>query len=370
MELSRSGIHPAYIAATIMIIGMTMDLTETLPMLSEYIDFYSQSELVLVLASSVSMFIGAMYLFLAKHENLRKTLSVCAVVISIICFSDSYMMLVEYREMMEGDLYIFVRGTIMLALAIMLGGNAVTYIKRFSNGTKMIFFAALGMLILKILTYIIYLRNGATLTNIFWYEYNDLPMDLLLILMILMLRSDSVRVNTMAYDMEVAVMDMKNSLLAVGMSVDRSVVRKLTQMADGKLWCQRYSFVMNTFYDENYTMVVTRTADGTHVKIYAVNNRSAINSFRFDLRGVRTDTGDAETCDLVRFYGDNGLFVQMIVRDGLDLENMKLSKRTQKRFFSYEKGTRSYDRRVKRAAFMERVKRFVLGPGYQKKKIE
>ena len=36
---------------------------------------------------------------------------------------------------------------------------------------------------------------------------------------------------------------------------------------------------------------------------------------RFVLKGVCTDTGDAETCDTVRIYGEDMFFIQLIAGD-------------------------------------------------------
>ncbi|MBR4243809.1 MAG: hypothetical protein IKQ14_00220, partial [Candidatus Methanomethylophilaceae archaeon] len=44
---------------------------------------------------------------------------------------------------------------------------------------------------------------------------------------------------------------------------------------------------------------------------------AVIDAHRLVLRGISTDSGDLETCDTARFYGEDGFYMQFIVADSL-----------------------------------------------------
>lgn len=63
------------------------------------------------------------------------------------------------------------------------------------------------------------------------------------------------------------------------------------------------------------------------IRSYALflGDQSVFDSYRMILRGIATDNGDVETCDTVRFYGEDGFFIQLIVVETYEVdEHMSL----------------------------------------------
>ena len=85
-------------------------------------------------------------------------------------------------------------------------------------------------------------------------------------------------------------------------------------------------------------------------RITSVENGSGMNVFRFNVTGVWFDTGDVSTCDVMRFYGTEGLFIQLIVRDPEQQRPKKVPRLGAVILTSREEGTTTHKIRVKVAA--------------------
>ena len=95
-------------------------------------------------------------------------------------------------------------------------------------------------------------------------------------------------------------------------------------------------------------------------RISAVENGSGMNVFRFNVTGVWFDSGDVNTCDVMRFYGTEGLFIQFIVRDDYDYKPMGIPKMGAAKLSSREEGTTTHKIRLKVSAFMGFVKKCLI----------
>ena len=100
-----------------------------------------------------------------------------------------------------------------------------------------------------------------------------------------------------------------------GLTIERPVVEKLSELNGNCLWCDKYESMMNSYETVDYKAVMVRDGDRTHVTISTKDDTTGMNGYRFDLRGVVLDTDDPETCDTVRLYDEDGYFVQLIVSE-------------------------------------------------------
>ena len=370
MDVANWKIHPAYIAVILMAISVMIDMLYMIPLLMEYSDYFTFKDILTMCFGSIVMITAMVYLFLTKHTDLVKVLSVCALTVGLICMMDSYLLLYEYKDFLEGDLAAFLQGVINFAVALMLTINAMTYARGLSRSTSMINYAVLGLLLLFVLFVIVEFHEGATVRDVYEEYKSSLPYYALLVLMMMMLRSDSVKVNTTMYIIKSSMRDMRNSLTSDGMSILRSTVERLDQLNGGKMWCQSYSFLLETFYHEKYAVHMEDMNGRTAVRISSLENRSGMNGFRFIIKAVWMDTGDVTTCDLVRIYSEEGFFIQLIVRDSMRIKTKKVPKRGVWELACDEPGTKAHQYKVRKIRIVEDVKRFVLGPGYEKKIFE
>jgi hypothetical protein len=129
---------------------------------------------------------------------------------------------------------------------------------------------------------------------------------------IIMLSSKSVRVRTMLYSINESMDSIRRSAVPIGVRIDRAEVPKLKGIADSGLEGDRYEIGLNSFYGIDYRIVLTRNGDGTVLCFSSSHDDTGTGIFRFVLKDVWTDTGDAATCDLVRIYGEDMVFIQLI----------------------------------------------------------
>ena len=150
-------------------------------------------------------------------------------------------------------------------------------------------------------------------------------------------------------------------MVAMGLGIERHIALRLSDYNGRGLWCDTYSFILTTYYREDYVMTLQRSGNDVLARISSVDNRTGMNSFRFRLRGIWSDTGDIGTCDLMRFYGDDGMFIQLIVREPEKHLNSRAPVIGSLMLSSKEQGTLSNKYKMKyaetKSAIREKVKR-------------
>ena len=319
-----------------------------------FIDYFTSFSPMIVTMMAI------FYLWFAKPKDLSKILTICVLVIAHTSIIDAYMMLVEYRELVQEDeLYkvvFFLEGVLNLVVSLMLIVNAFLYSRGLSKSTALIKYSVFILLGVMLLMMIIDFRQGSSIKDILT-DYRDvLPLALLLAFVLMIINSKSVKLKTTTFTITTSIGDLRNSLAAMGIGIDRDIALRLSEYNDKGLWCNSYSFVLTTFYKEDYMMTLDKSGDDVLARISSLDNHTGVNNFRFHVRGLWSDTGDFRTCDLMRFYGEDGMFIQLIVRDHQARSSARVPKIGSIVLSSREPDTMSHRTFAKIAAIMSVLK--------------
>ena len=291
--------------------------------------------------------IGITLLLVFRKRGLPVILGVCAVVIAVECSIDSYILLVEYKQAFEPNPADFFEGVISLVIAAMLFFNAILYSIGAAKSATLIKDAIIALIFLQILAVIIELRAGFELSVILQMREYDLSSDLLLILVLMMSVSKYAKQASFMGMVNTSVRDLRNSMMTEGVGIDRSIAMRFSDYNRNGLWCNTYSFILTTFNLGRYSMTLVPVDGNLVCRISSIENGSGMNIFRFNFTGVWFDTGDASTCDVMRFYGTDGIFVQLIVRDSYIFRETGVPKLGAAILTSREDGTTTHKIRVK-----------------------
>ena len=329
--------------------------------LIEIFQYYGFKDYFMTFSPLVVTTMSILYLWLAKPKDLSKILAVCVLVIAYDTMIDAYLMLVEYREYVNGDedtvkLTFFLEGALNLVISVMLIVNVILYSRGLSKSTALIKYSVFILLGVMVLMMIINFRSGYPLEEVLKLYEDSLPMILLLVFILAIINSKSVKLKTTTYTITSSIGDLRNSLVAMGLGIERAVALRLSDYNDKGLWCDSYSFVLTTYYREDYIMTLEKYGGSVLARISSVDNHTGVNNFRFHLSGLWSDTGDIHTCDLMRFYGEDGVFIQLIVRDSENHPKTKVPKIGSIILSSREPDTRSYRFMVKAKAIKDSLK--------------
>ncbi len=311
MDIANSRIHPDYIAAVLLIAMAISEFYKNMYFLDYLIsDFgYDSMEffyLVVICA------IGAAVLLLTKHNNVAKTMSVGSMIFALISIDDAIMDLVILGQYTDYDLDLFISGAIYLALGLIIIVNILIYWSKASANLNIMFYSLAGFMFLYVVWLLRLYRNGISVMELMGQILPDLPMLVLLVFIMLLLRSDSVKIKTMMYDIRGSFNEIRESAVPIGIRIDRSKITELNEIVENGLSCDRYVITLNSFHDMDYKIVLTRTGDRTTLDFSSLNDETDVGMIRFMVKDVWTDTGDAGTCDIVRIYSDDMFFIQLI----------------------------------------------------------
>lgn len=292
-------------------------LWDVLPMMLEY---YAPKDYFTTYSSLVITAYALLYLAIRRPNDLSKILTVCVMVIAYDSIIDAYFMLVEYRDLLDEGMFVakitfFLMGVFNLVVSVMLFINAFIYSRGLSKSTTLIRYSVIALLLVIALTFIADFRSGETIVEIFKSNRDTLPLFLMLIFILMIVSSKSVKLRTTKYIISSSIGDLRNSMVAMGLGIERDIALRLSDYNSKGLWCDSYSFILTTYYRDDYIMTLQRSGGDVLARISSVDNRTGVNNFRFHLKGIWTDTGDINTCDLMRFYGKDGMFIQLIVRE-------------------------------------------------------
>ena len=306
--------------------------------------WYSQIALLLM------QFIGIALLLIFRKKGLPVIIGVCACVIALECALDAYLLLVEYKQIFDADPADFFQGVISLVIAAMLFFNAILYSTGAVRSASLIKFGAIALILLQLFGIIVELHEGTKWSYIFMEREFDLSSYLMLILVLQMSMSKFTRRTSLIGIIKSSIRDLRNSMMMEGVGIDRSTAVRFGSYNRNGLWCNSYSFVLTAYSMGKYSMTLT-TVEGHIVgRINSVENNSGMNVFRFNVTGVWFDNGDPYTCDVMRFYGTDGLFIQLIVRDSQEFRPAGIPKIGSAILSSREEGTTTHRIRVKVSA--------------------
>ena len=310
MDADKWQIPPEYIAVSLMVIIFARDVSDGWYIFLFIVEPYYLLEMLIV---PVLCFVGAAILMFTPHRSTVKTLIVTSLVFAVICLDKAYENLLRDAEFVNYDIINFITGTMMLACGLILLGNIVVYWTRASASLNGMLYSMIIILCLNIVDDLTMYRYGTDMDWAFQIEMRQLPMYALMVFNIILLRSDSVKVQTMLYNVMHSSDDIRRSAVPIGVKIDRTEIPKLQDIADSGLPEEGYEVYLNSFYPVDYRLVLARNGDRISVSFCPADGTSGAGIARFDLKGIWTDTGDAGTCDLVRIYGDDMFFIQMIV---------------------------------------------------------
>jgi len=327
----------------------------------EYLDYYKFE----ILQYAV-MIAAIVILIKRKRGGLPVVMCICALMIAVDCSIEAYLMLIDYRTVVI-DVVFFIEGVLSLIVAAMLFFNTIIFMRGLSKSAALIKYAALILLALQLLSIIIRIRSKDSAGTILEALFMSSAYILLEILLLAMTSSKEINQRSIMGNIGSSIRDMRAMMMEEGIGIDRSTAARFSDYNRNGLWCDSYSFVLTSFRGAKYAMALTPSGDKNIVSISSTQNHSAMNSFRFDLTGVWFDTGDAETCDLMRFYGNDGVFIQLIVRNAPPVKPKKAPKIGLIMLISREVETNTYRFKVKVSEFASRIADFFKGLRSKKK---
>ena len=323
MDLANTRIHPDFIAAILMII---MAISETYQN-RDFIDYlisdfgYDSFEFFFV---PVICCIGALILLVTKHDSVAKTMTVGALIFALISLDSAYMDLSILGMYTDYDINYFATGVISLVLGLLLIGNIIIYWLKASTNLNLMFYTLGAILCLYIIWLLRLFRNGEDLSGIVHQVVLDLPTYALLIYIMLLLRSDSVKVKTMLYDIRGSFDEIKEAAVPTGLRIDRARIPELKDAIENGLPCDMVVIPFNSFYNEDFKIVLTKVGDRTSLDLSSLKDETDVGMIRFLVKDIWTDTGDNGTCDIVRIYGDDMFFIQLIAGGAFIDHSVKL----------------------------------------------
>ena len=134
----------------------------------------------------------------------------------------------------------------------------------------------------------------------------------LMVVIILLLKSKEVKVNTMMFSIKWSTDDIKRNAVLVGVRIDRSDIARHRDVLENGLTDGRCEIYLNSYYPVDYKLVLTENGGRVFLRFCSADDGSGMGIVRFNLRDVWTDTGDDGTCDVVRLYGEDVFFIQLI----------------------------------------------------------
>ena len=308
------------------------------------------------------MFLGGALLIAFKKKGLTFVMSICAILLAVDCLIDAYLLLIEYRELAGGDLSMFLEGVFSLVIAFMLLFNTVIYMRGLSRSAKLIKYGVLAIILLQVLFLIIEIRDPEyTWGMIYELRSESIPLYLMLFLVFWMTTSKTVTNASIMGNIGTSIRDMRNSMTAEGVGIDRPTASKFIDFNEKGLWCSSYSFMLSAYNLDGYSVTLDPQDGKMMLSIASVENRSGMNNFRFQVTGVWFDTGNPSTCDTMRFYGTDGMYIQLIVREVPKPKSRKFPKIKVLSMMSREIGTRSYAIRVKVTDIIQSIRERVHG---------
>jgi hypothetical protein len=321
MDLMWFKRYPNYVAAALLL----MVFFSQLAIRWDQLDYYFTNNPIYLL-DLLNMFlsgIGALILIFMRDRGLDKVLIICSTIFALISLHDAYETLHEYSDISEYSIENFIQGILMLAFSLMLLINTLLYATKTSANTTMLFIGTIGVMGMNIIQILDFARYGVTLKYLAKYCLTEtVPLVLLMIFMLIIMKSDEVKTNTIMYNIKDSITDIRKNT-PMGVYIVRSLLPELQKIGRNGMCCDSYEVELISYNSDTYRLVLAKNGDRTSVSFSSKNDRTAISRTRFILKGVWLDTDDPETCDLVRIYGTDGFFIQLIAKDpdGKDSDN-------------------------------------------------
>lgn len=254
-------------------------------------------------------------LFLLRKKTLKPLMIVLGIMLSVLSLFNSYLILVEYAPVVDYSVFNFIEGTLELFVGVFLIINILMFVANLSNDMTMMLCAAAGLLFINITNMLTPVRFDMGFEYTLQVFSTRIPMSILLILMIMISKSKSVSSGTNLYVIKTSFQDIRSTGVPIGVIMLRSDLRTITDAVNGNTWEHDSEFHLKSSYSNEYRFVFAKRDSKIYAALSSLNDTTSIDSHRFILRGIDPDTGDIGTCDTVRFYSEDGFFIQIIVVD-------------------------------------------------------
>ena len=311
MDYSKLKVHPDYIGGVLLVLVVISEICLYRYFLDDLLFDFDKDTLGFY-TTAILAFIGAGILFFTKHRDVTKTLVVSGTIFALISLYEFFgdWIIAEY---INYDTENFLEAVLRLAFAIMLLTNLILFItKRSANMTLMLYSLA-GIFCMYIIRYLdLYRWPYIGVWDVLWDVAYDLPLLLLILFCILLLLSDTVKVNSVMYVLRDNYGSVRRVAVPTGVRIDRSEIANIENIIKKGMDCDRYEILLNSHYDSDYKIVLTKEESGLLLNFSYLGDETGIGMIRFFVKGITTDTGDVETCDTVRIYGEDMFFIQMI----------------------------------------------------------
>lgn len=310
MDFTESRVHPDYIGAALMILIVIAQIYTYRELLgSLFTDFSTDS--LQFFTTAILALVGAAVLLFTKHVDITKTLVVSAVIFSLLSLNDAFtdMLIGEYMSYSVAN---FIECVLKLAFALLLMANVALFVTRRSANLTLMMYSLGGIFCLYIIRYLNLYRHDNPLSSVMTDIWTDLPTLMLILFCILLLLSKTVKVNTVMFVIKENYGSVRRVAVPTGLRIDRAEIGNLENIIENGSECERYVIPLNSHYGADYRMVLTRESNGISLNFSFMDDDTGIGIARFIVKGISTDTGDADTCDTVRIYGEDMFFIQLI----------------------------------------------------------
>ena len=226
---------------------------------------------------------------------------------------------------MDYSIVNFIEGAMALLIGLLLVINLAMYIMKLSRNTTMMFIAVLGLMVINIANILTPVRFDLGFEIIKETLLTDIPMTSLMVVLMIIMRSKTIKSETMLYSIRSSFNDIKDAGVPIGETILRSNLKEIIKAETIAEWDRGYQFYLKSAHPNEYRILFDRRGSKVFASLSFLGDQSVFDSYRMIPRGIATDNGDVETCDTVRFYGEDGFFIQLIVVETYEVdEHMSL----------------------------------------------
>jgi hypothetical protein len=306
------GARASYIMAVLLIVWSAWDIYAS----------YSNSlfDPIIFARQSVPL-IAAAIIIVAPRKNLPRLVGIVAVSWGIVNILDGYWQIDTLGSM---DLF-FGFGILFIGIGIALLVNGITYLRGMTRTIDYMMYSIYIMLGIEIVAFVVIMRSVSIdmYISILQSYLPKTPYYAAIIYFIVLLKTKGVGEKTTLWKISKAVREIKQGQIACSTeAMTREHLGKLIALASDPDWTSA-SFPLYSTEKTDMVLMLRRDDDAIMSAITSMEDVSMMNAFRFKLVSVSPHGGDPAVCGTVRLYGENGVFVQLIV-----IEKVKKTKRT------------------------------------------
>lgn len=264
------------------------------------------SESILLISRVATVPIAVILLLIPKDDSMR-TLGLSSIALGIVSVSQSY---IVFLSNSYDALFIIQMMVLLFGVVLILNGLAL--LTKYIGNAESVKYAVLFLLMFDFFIYLILLHFQIDWEILLYMISIQFPRTLWILSILAIIYGDGISKKSTPNIIRESLFEIESGL-SMGNDVSMSRETLMDFLSDDK---PENSFPLKS---EKNTMVlmIRRYDSGEYVMFKDVNNISGMGGLRFKL--LRTvPEGDAESCRIVRFYGEGGILVQLRVFDKVD----------------------------------------------------